>query len=149
MLFNSRNLLEAARQAGCTIVHCPISFEPVRQCSGRNFVSVTLILLSALLRLFIFLFEYVRVIMKSLVSWSWNRYNMRYKYVGSLLCLIIFLLAEPYGILANVKQGQAFVSGSWGAEICSEMRPQTGEKIVKGKSGLCGFYSTNLDFLLR
>lgn len=28
------------------------------------------------------------------------------------------------------------------------MRPQPGDKIVKGKSGLCAFESTNLQFLL-
>jgi len=29
------------------------------------------------------------------------------------------------------------------------MRPSAGDLVVKGKSGLCGFQSTNLDFLLR
>jgi len=29
------------------------------------------------------------------------------------------------------------------------MKPQEGDLIVKGKTGLCGFKSTNLDFLLR
>jgi nicotinamidase-related amidase len=29
------------------------------------------------------------------------------------------------------------------------MAPAPGDIVVKGKSGLCGFYSTNLDFLLR
>jgi ureidoacrylate peracid hydrolase len=29
------------------------------------------------------------------------------------------------------------------------MTPSPEDIIVKGKSGLCGFYSTNLDFLLR
>jgi nicotinamidase-related amidase len=29
------------------------------------------------------------------------------------------------------------------------MKPHTGDLIVKGKVGLCGFASTNLDFLLR
>jgi len=29
------------------------------------------------------------------------------------------------------------------------MKPTKGDLIVKGKSGLCGFQSTNLDFLLR
>ena len=28
MLANSNKVLQAARQAGCTIIHCPISFEP-------------------------------------------------------------------------------------------------------------------------
>jgi len=55
----------------------------------------------------------------------------------------------PYGILAGVKDGAAFTAGEWGSEICETMKPKEGDKIVKGKSGLCGFYSTNLDFLLR
>merc|ERR1712176_534751 len=29
------------------------------------------------------------------------------------------------------------------------MKPKDGDIVVKGKSGLCGFASTNLDFLLR
>ena len=29
------------------------------------------------------------------------------------------------------------------------MKPGDGDLVVKGKSGLCGFQSTNLDFLLR
>lgn len=29
------------------------------------------------------------------------------------------------------------------------MKPVAGDLVVKGKSGLCGFQSTNLDFLLR
>jgi nicotinamidase-related amidase len=29
------------------------------------------------------------------------------------------------------------------------MAPQEGDIVAKGKSGLCGFHSTNLDFLLR
>jgi nicotinamidase-related amidase len=56
---------------------------------------------------------------------------------------------EPYGILAGVKEGGAFTNGEWGSEFCVEMTPQEGDLIVKGKSGLCGFQSTNLDFLLR
>jgi nicotinamidase-related amidase len=30
MLDNSVKLTDALRRAGCTIIHCPISFEPVR-----------------------------------------------------------------------------------------------------------------------
>jgi len=55
----------------------------------------------------------------------------------------------PYGILAGVKDGEAFLEGSWNAEICDSMKPKEGEMVVKGKTGLCGFKSTNLDFLLR
>ena len=91
MLANSKHLLEQARSAGCTIVHCPIQFEP-----GHAEIS-----------------------------------------------------QDPYGILKGVKEGAAFTNGEWGAEICQGMTPQDGDLVVKGKSGLCGFASTNLDFLLR
>ena len=90
MLENSKKTLAAARAAGCTVIHCPISFEP-----GHHEISKT-----------------------------------------------------PYGILKGVKEGEAFTNGSWGAEICQDMKPVAGDLIVKGKSGLCGFMSTNLDFLL-
>lgn len=56
---------------------------------------------------------------------------------------------NPYGILKGVKDGEAFMSGTFGSKICAEMEPSDDEIIVKGKSGLCGFSSTNLDFLLR
>lgn len=91
MLQKSRYFVDGARQAGCTILHCPISFEP-----GHHEISDT-----------------------------------------------------PYGILQGVKEGQAFEVGTWGAAICDMMAPQQGDLVVKGKSGLCGFESTNLDFLLR
>jgi len=51
--------------------------------------------------------------------------------------------------LAGVKDGKAFTAGDWGADFSDRMRPAPGDLIVKGKSGLCGFQSTNLDFLLR
>jgi len=54
-----------------------------------------------------------------------------------------------YGILAGVKEGSAFTKGEWGADFAASMMPQKGDLIVKGKSGLCSFASTNLDFLLR
>jgi nicotinamidase-related amidase len=56
---------------------------------------------------------------------------------------------KPYGILAGVKNGAAFTNGEWGAEFSPLMKPQPGDLVVKGKSGLCGFESTNLDFILR
>ncbi len=55
----------------------------------------------------------------------------------------------PYGILAGVKQNSAFIAGTWGADFVDGMKPMAGDLVVKGKSGLCGFASTNLDFLLR
>jgi len=54
-----------------------------------------------------------------------------------------------YGILAGVKEGSAFTRGEWGADFSPKMMPQPGDLTVKGKSGLCAFASTNLDFLLR
>lgn len=57
-------------------------------------------------------------------------------------------LPTPYGILGNVKAGGCFVRGTWGADFVKEMSPEQGDIIVQGKSGLCGFESTNLQFLL-
>lgn len=58
------------------------------------------------------------------------------------------LSPNAYGILGNVKNGQCFVKGTWGAEICESMKPLDQDILVSGKSGLCGFESTNLQFLL-
>ncbi|KIY93785.1 isochorismatase hydrolase [Monoraphidium neglectum] len=58
------------------------------------------------------------------------------------------LRADAYGILANVKAGGAFKKTEWGGAICDAMAPQEGDIIVEGKRGLCGFASTNLDFIL-
>lgn len=55
----------------------------------------------------------------------------------------------PYGILAAIKEGETFMAGKWGADFYESMKPATGDLIAKGKSGLCSFSSTNLDFLLR
>lgn len=54
-----------------------------------------------------------------------------------------------YGILAGVKQAQAFRRGSWGAEIAAEMTPAEGDIVLEGKRGLDCFASTNIDFILR
>jgi nicotinamidase-related amidase len=91
MLDTSIRLVAAARNAGCTSIHCPINFE-----TGHYEISST-----------------------------------------------------PYGILEGVKKGGAFTAGEWGADFVAGMRPAAGDLVVKGKSGLCGFASTNLDFLLR
>jgi ureidoacrylate peracid hydrolase len=56
---------------------------------------------------------------------------------------------RPYGILKGVVDGQAFVKGSWGAEIIDELTPAAGDIVVEGKRGLDTFASTNLDFILR
>eukprot|EP00559_Dactyliosolen_fragilissimus_P001181 CAMPEP_0184862804 /NCGR_PEP_ID=MMETSP0580-20130426/7849_1 /TAXON_ID=1118495 /ORGANISM="Dactyliosolen fragilissimus" /LENGTH=208 /DNA_ID=CAMNT_0027360799 /DNA_START=124 /DNA_END=750 /DNA_ORIENTATION=+ len=57
--------------------------------------------------------------------------------------------SKPYGILAAIKDGETFKSGEWGSDFCDEMKPAEGDIVCKGKGGLCGFASTNLDFLLR
>lgn len=88
---NSRKVMDAARDAGATIVHVPIVFEEGHQAISK----------------------------------------------------------APYGILAGIKEGQLFKEGEWGSEICDLMKPAPSDIICKGKSGLCGFQSTNLDFLLR
>jgi len=57
--------------------------------------------------------------------------------------------SKPYGILAGIKEGSAFEAGSSGAAFYEPMKPIDGESVVKGKSGLCSFATTNLEFLLR
>ncbi|WP_131745755.1 isochorismatase family cysteine hydrolase [Frankia sp. Cppng1_Ct_nod] len=57
--------------------------------------------------------------------------------------------ANPYGILAGVVASNAFVKGSWGAEIVADLAPAAGDIVVEGKRGLDAFMSTNLDFILR
>ena len=59
------------------------------------------------------------------------------------------LPSEPYGILKGVFDSKSFRKGTWGAEIVDALTPQAGEIVVEGKRGLCGFASTNLDFILR
>ena len=91
MLANSQQVVEAARQAGVTIMHAPITFA-----EGYNEIS-----------------------------------------------------AHPYGILKGVVDGNAFVKGTWGADIVDDLAPQDGDIVVEGKRGLDTFASTNLDFMLR
>ena len=79
----------------------------------------------------------------------------REKGCGVIHCPILFekghneISSHPYGILAGVKEGEAFTNGEWGADFVESMKPKEGDLVVKGKTGLCGFASTNLDFLLR
>jgi len=58
------------------------------------------------------------------------------------------LAKEPYGILGNVKAGGAFQRGTWGSDFCEDIKPADTDVVVQGKSGLCGFTSTNLPFIL-
>jgi len=90
-LENSRKVMDAARLAGCKIIHAPIMFD-----EGHKEISDT-----------------------------------------------------AYGILSGVKGGELFKSGEWGSDFCETMKPAEGDLVTMGKRGLCGFASTNLDFLLR
>ena len=59
------------------------------------------------------------------------------------------LTSTPYGILKGVVDNGAFKKSNWGSEIVESLTPEDGEVIIEGKRGLCGFHSTNLDFILR
>ncbi|MGY8872316.1 MAG: acetolactate decarboxylase [Pseudomonadales bacterium] len=56
---------------------------------------------------------------------------------------------NPYGILKGVVDNNAFIKGTWGAEIIDEIKIHESDTFVNGKIGLDVFESTNLDFLLR
>ena len=57
--------------------------------------------------------------------------------------------SDPYGILAGIKQANAFRKDSWGAAIADAMAPVEGDIVIEGKRGLDCFASTNIDFILR
>jgi ureidoacrylate peracid hydrolase len=59
------------------------------------------------------------------------------------------LSSQPYGILKGVVDSRSFRKGTWGAEIVDALTPQQGDIVIEGKRGLCGFATTNLDFILR
>lgn len=59
------------------------------------------------------------------------------------------LSKHPYGILKGVVDGNAFVKGTWGAQIVDDLAPAEGDIVIEGKRGLDTFASTNLDFILR
>lgn len=59
------------------------------------------------------------------------------------------LTKHPYGILKGVVDGNAFVKGTWGAEIIDSLKPAESDILIEGKRGLDTFASTNLDFILR
>jgi ureidoacrylate peracid hydrolase len=56
---------------------------------------------------------------------------------------------SPYGILKGVVDSQSFRKGEWGAQILDILAPHPEDIVIEGKRGLCGFASTNLDFILR
>jgi ureidoacrylate peracid hydrolase len=59
------------------------------------------------------------------------------------------LSPNPYGILKGVADSKSFRKGSWGAETVDVLKPRPEDIVVEGKRGLCGFASTNFDFVLR
>jgi ureidoacrylate peracid hydrolase len=59
------------------------------------------------------------------------------------------LSPQPYGILKGVVDSKSFRQGTWGAEIVDVLKPEAKDIVIEGKRGLCGFASTNLDFILR
>lgn len=59
------------------------------------------------------------------------------------------LTQTPYGILKGVVDNGAFKKNTWGVNIVDGLKPHPEDVIVEGKRGLCGFHSTNLDFILR
>mmetsp|Transcript_32451 Transcript_32451/g.71681 ORF Transcript_32451/g.71681 Transcript_32451/m.71681 type:complete len:232 (+) Transcript_32451:46-741(+) len=58
-------------------------------------------------------------------------------------------ISGEFGILGNVKKAGAFKKSEWGGAIVDILAPATQDVVVEGKRGLCGFASTNLDFILR
>lgn len=59
------------------------------------------------------------------------------------------LSQKPYGILEGVKNGQCFLASEWGGQFGEKFAPKPEDTVVLGKTGLCAFASTNLDFVLR
>jgi nicotinamidase-related amidase len=59
------------------------------------------------------------------------------------------ITSEPYGILKGVVLANAFIRGTWGAEIIDSLSRGPEDIIIEGKRGLDTFASTNLDFILR
>ena len=59
------------------------------------------------------------------------------------------LRSEPYGILKGVVDSGSFKKGQWGSQIVDVLQPGPSDIVIEGKRGLCGFESTNLDFILR
>ena len=75
---------------------------------------------------------------------------------GAVVIHTPFVFNEEYfgehkmeGIVKAVADGDAFREGTWGAEIIDEMKPKEGDKLVDGKSTLCGFNNTNLEKILK
>jgi nicotinamidase-related amidase len=57
--------------------------------------------------------------------------------------------AEPYGILGVVKDMGAFEKNTWGWQPYAGIDFRDGDMTIEGKSSICGFSGTNLDYILR
>jgi len=53
------------------------------------------------------------------------------------------------GIIGDVKQGEAFIPGSWGAEIIDEIKQHDADVVLAGKRALSAFTNTGLEQLLQ
>ncbi|MBT9519755.1 MAG: cysteine hydrolase [Dechloromonas sp.] len=56
---------------------------------------------------------------------------------------------SPFGILQIVKDSNALVRGTWGADISPVISRHEDDIVIEGKSAIDAFSSTNLDFVLR
>ena len=53
------------------------------------------------------------------------------------------------GILAGCDNDKLFTQGTWNAQICDIMKPQSGDVVVLGKHGLSAFSNTDLENQLK
>lgn len=56
---------------------------------------------------------------------------------------------DPYGILKVVKDHNAFVKESWGAQLFEDIDVQPHDIKIQGKSSISAFAGTNLDTILK
>jgi ureidoacrylate peracid hydrolase len=54
-----------------------------------------------------------------------------------------------YGILGVVKDMGAFEKNTWGWQQYAGINFHDGDMTIEGKSSICGFSGTNLDYILR
>jgi len=75
---------------------------------------------------------------------------------GCMIIHIPFVYNEQWvkqndskGILAMCRDGEWFHPGAWGTEIIDELKPASGDIVLKGKCVLSSFAHTDLDKMLR
>lgn len=57
--------------------------------------------------------------------------------------------SNPYGILEAVQKAGAFEKDSWGWQFFPNINVEDGDVVIDGKSSICSFSGTNLDYILR